>query len=59
VQTFDLKATLKSDIEKLGQQIREYLGVTEPGNSNSAARPSTVGDRRSKPRTFWSLSCPA
>lgn len=29
VQTFDLAATLKSDIEKLGQQIREYLDVTE------------------------------
>jgi Zn-dependent peptidase ImmA (M78 family)/transcriptional regulator with XRE-family HTH domain len=29
VQPFDLKATLKSDVEKLGQQIREYLGVTE------------------------------
>ncbi|MBR1165024.1 XRE family transcriptional regulator [Bradyrhizobium elkanii] len=29
VQPFDLKATLKSDVEKLGQQIRNYLGVTE------------------------------
>jgi len=29
VQPFDVKATLKSDVEKLGQQIREYLGVTE------------------------------
>jgi Zn-dependent peptidase ImmA (M78 family)/transcriptional regulator with XRE-family HTH domain len=29
VQDFDLKATLKTDIEKLGQQIRAYLGVTE------------------------------
>jgi Zn-dependent peptidase ImmA (M78 family) len=29
VQPFDLKATLKTDVEQFGQQIREYLGITE------------------------------
>lgn len=29
VEDFELKATLKSDIEKLGEDIRKYLGVTE------------------------------
>ncbi|KRQ01283.1 hypothetical protein AOQ73_18180 [Bradyrhizobium pachyrhizi] len=29
VQPFDLKATLKSDIEKLSEQVRGYLGITE------------------------------
>jgi Zn-dependent peptidase ImmA (M78 family) len=29
VRPFELKATLKSDVEKLGQEIRDYLGITE------------------------------
>lgn len=28
VQPFDLKASLKTDVEQLGKQIRDYLGVT-------------------------------
>ncbi|MGX7744256.1 XRE family transcriptional regulator [Rhodopseudomonas parapalustris] len=31
VRNFDLEATLDSDIEKLGETIRDYLGITETG----------------------------